>query len=411
MGRLVGRSPRRPSLLSRWQQTWETHGVSPDYKGWVLLGLSLFFFIAGTNTLAGWLYVMSGTGFALMALAAYLTRQSLRGLTVSRSALPLQQAGKPVALAMALTNPTRRSVSLLQVLDTPPESFGADPVQSIGLIPPGGTHHWTYRYDGLARGLYRWNQVILRSAAPLGLFWHRRSLLAPAKLAIHPDIFPLHRCPLLDRLGQDQNPNLDSRAHAQSATEGLTRALRPYRWGDPTRLIHWRTSARYGELRVRELEIVQGGQSVVLALDGAAAWDAEAFEAALVAIASLYSYGDRIGLSMGFWSPSTGLLHQRQPILEALAAAQPSQLGDASRPRQPLIWVTQKVVAAGELPQGSGWLRWARKGGDAGGSDDENAGGSEAGGDRGVAPTVPISKGNFGLEMRVDEPLQAQLER
>jgi len=48
-------------------------------------------------------------------------------------------------------------------------------------------------------------------------------------------------------------------------TEGLTRSLRPYRLGDPTRLIHWRTSARYGELRVRELEVMTGGKKLLSA--------------------------------------------------------------------------------------------------------------------------------------------------
>ncbi len=386
----------RTSLLTRWQQTWETRAVSPDYKGWVLLGLSSFFFIAGTNTLAGWLYVMSGTGFALMALAAYLTRQSLRGLTASRSETPLQMAGQPLSLAIALTNPTRRAISLLQILDNTPEAFGPQPRQSIALIPPGVSHRWIYRYDGLPRGLYRWDQIILRSAAPLGLFWHRRSLTAKAKLAIHPTLLPLHRCPLLDRLGQDQNPHLDSRAPAQSATEGLTRALRPYRWGDPTRLVHWRTSARYGELRVRELEIVQGGQAIVLALDSHSPWEPAAFEAALVAIASLYNYGDRIGLTLAYWSPQTGILRQRQPILEALAATQPNQPGQEPLPREPLIWVTQNAHSLGNLPPDSRWLLWAKSKG-------------------GSTPATPLASTGFqrvlGLEISQDEPLQAQLER
>jgi hypothetical protein len=44
----------------------------------------------------------------------------------------------------------------------------------------------------------------------------------------------------------------------KNATEGITRALRPYRWGDPIRLVHWRTSARFGDLRIRELEVTLG---------------------------------------------------------------------------------------------------------------------------------------------------------
>jgi uncharacterized protein (DUF58 family) len=55
-------------------------------------------------------------------------------------------------------------------------------------------------------------------------------------------------------------------------------SLRPYRISDPTRVIHWRTSAPYGELRVPELEIITGGQEVITALDSAANWQEEQFE-------------------------------------------------------------------------------------------------------------------------------------
>ncbi|WP_198007599.1 DUF58 domain-containing protein [Dactylococcopsis salina] len=36
-------------------------------------------------------------------------------------------------------------------------------------------------------------------------------------------------------------------------------------------MIHWRSSARYGELRVRELELSIGGQYVVICLNSAIA--------------------------------------------------------------------------------------------------------------------------------------------
>nr|WP_231939937.1 DUF58 domain-containing protein [Dolichospermum compactum] len=57
----------------------------------------------------------------------------------------------------------------------------------------------------------------------------------------------------------------------------LLRSLRPYRINDPTRLIYWRTSARYGELRVRELEVITGGQEILIAIDSSFQWQQELF--------------------------------------------------------------------------------------------------------------------------------------
>ncbi|NJO50369.1 MAG: DUF58 domain-containing protein, partial [Leptolyngbyaceae cyanobacterium RM2_2_4] len=50
----------------------ETRWVKPAFSGWLLAGLSLFFFAAATNTMAGWLYVISGVIFALLAIATIL---------------------------------------------------------------------------------------------------------------------------------------------------------------------------------------------------------------------------------------------------------------------------------------------------------------------------------------------------
>jgi len=50
---------------------------------------------------------------------------------------------------------------------------------------------------------------------------------------------------------------LENNRYYQRASQGLTRNLRQYRQGDSTRLIHWKTSARLGELQIRELEVLR----------------------------------------------------------------------------------------------------------------------------------------------------------
>nr|MDJ0556239.1 DUF58 domain-containing protein [Microcoleaceae cyanobacterium MO_207.B10] len=60
--------------LSNWL---ETHWVTPAYAGGLLGIFSIFFFGAATNTMAGWLYVISGMSFALLGMGAVLPRRSL----------------------------------------------------------------------------------------------------------------------------------------------------------------------------------------------------------------------------------------------------------------------------------------------------------------------------------------------
>ena len=157
---------------------------------------------------------------------------------------------------------------------------------------------------------------------------------------------------MIDTLGDETGkPQLQKAAINASGTEGLTRALRPYRWGDPTRLIHWRTSARYGELRVRELEVLTSHQSLIIALDTSTAWDIDSFERAVIAAASLYHYGQQNGLATQLWSSKTGLVKDMAAVLTVLAGIQFNDSGDHKLPAPPLIWLTARTGTS--LPRSS----------------------------------------------------------
>ena len=247
-------------------------------------------------------------------------------------------------MVVTLENTTAQPKSLLQLQDLVPEALGGQRSCAIALLGARSHHTWRYDIPTQRRGIYRWPQVRLRTAAPLGLFWCSRLHAAKAKAVVYPQILPLDRCPVIDGLGDETGrQQLQKVATNASGTEGLTRALRPYRWGDPTRLIHWRTSARYGELRVRELEVLTSHQSLVIALDTSNAWDVNSFERAVIAAASLYQYAQRQGLATWFWSASTGLLQETTAILTALAGIELNDGGHYKLPAQPLIWLTAQT--------------------------------------------------------------------
>lgn len=346
-------------ILRRLANGLESRWVTPAYSGWLLLGLALFFFGAATNTLSGWLYVLSGVILALLLMGAILSIRTLRSLQIERLPISPVSAGDTLTLELLLKNPTPQPKALVQVQDALPYVWGA-PVQTvIESIPAHGEHHWVYAHATEKRGVYRWHTVQLRTAAPFGLFWCRRSWEVNAVAIVYPQVLPLSHCPLVDEIGQDASPNFFSRdRRSQAATEGLTRSLRPYRWGDSTRLIHWRTSARYGELQVRELEVFTGGQELIICLDSASGWQVEAFEQAVIAAASLYFYACRCGLNVKLWTAGTGLLKGDLPVLEALAAVNAEEAQVGSPPHIPLVWLSQIPTTLNTLPPGSRWLLW-----------------------------------------------------
>ncbi len=338
----------------------ETRASAPAYGGWVLALTAICFFGAGINTMAGWLYAISGISFALLGVAAILPPRSLTGLSITRRPMQPVSAGDDLTVELEICNQTQQPVSLLQVEDILPFVLGKPVQKAIETIPSQGSYRWVYYHPTQRRGVYRWHTVELGSGAPLGLFWCRRQRDCAATAIVYPTVLPLATCPLIDEMGQEESKRGDPRGRPlQTATTGLVRSLRPYRVGDPTRLIHWRTSARYGELRVRELEMVTGGQEIVIALDSASNWEEENFEQAVIAAASLYFYAQQQQLQVQLWTASTSLVKGDRFVLETLAATTAQEDASSVVPKSyPLIWLTQNSLSLAKLPQGSRWVLW-----------------------------------------------------
>ncbi|MGD1938516.1 MAG: DUF58 domain-containing protein [Cyanophyceae cyanobacterium] len=373
---------RRQSASKRLGLWLEHRWVSPSFVGGLLIFFTVFFFAAATNTMAGWLYVISGVLIALLITAAVLSRRSLQGLSVTRQGIVPVSVGDGVLVTATYHNQSDQLLTLSQALDGAPMALvnpalvdpGAQPrrkqrspasVQLLERLEPGESKTVDFTYGNVQRGVYCWTGLSLRTAAPLGLLWGRRSWSIPAKAVVYPQILPLSRCSLVDHMGQGNTMRMADRDQfSQASYEGLTRSLRPYRSGDSRRLIHWRTSARYGELQVRELETTTSGQTVVISLDTAAQWDLADFEQAASAAASIYSYASRRQLEAHLWTPATGIVRGRRAILETLAAVNPGDRPDLDHldygtpPKAPLLWLTANLSSINALPPGSRWLLW-----------------------------------------------------
>lgn len=338
----------------------EIRASAPAYTGWVLAGIAVCFFGAAINTMAGWLYAISGVSFALLVVAAILPPRSLTNVSITRHPIQPVSAGDDLTVQLEIHNQNHQPVSLLQVEDILPFVLDKPVQQAIETIAGQESYRWVYYQPTQNRGVYRWHTVQLGSGAPLGLFWCRRQRHSAATAIVYPMVLPLTTCPLVDEMGQEESKKSNYRGKPlQAATTGLVRSLRPYRMGDPTRLIHWRTSARYGELRVRELEIVTDGQEIIIALDSAGNWEADNFEKAVIAAASMYFYAQHQQLQVQLWTASTGLIKGERVVLETLAATRFSEdTSNQDPPSYPLIWLTQNSLSLSTLPLGSRWVLW-----------------------------------------------------
>ncbi|MBW4662868.1 MAG: DUF58 domain-containing protein [Chroococcus sp. CMT-3BRIN-NPC107] len=347
------------SIANRFTNWLETRAVKPAYSGWVLTGVAICFFGAAVNTMAGWLYVISGLSFAILGLSIILPKRALNGIFIRRQSIQPVSAGDDLIIELEIVNQTPQSRILLQVTDVLPFVLAQPAKTAIEEIAPQSSYRWVHELSTTRRGVYQWQSVQIRTAAPLGLFWYRRDRTSPAKAIVYPIVFALTNCPLIDEIGLEDKQQVNSQKRFQSSNSGITRSLRPYRMGDPIRLIHWRTSARYGELRVRELEVITGGQEIVICLDSGGSWQSDNFEQAVTAAASLYFYAVLKQLNVKLWTASTGLIRGDRPVLEALAATNaPEEAISPNLPPHPLIWLSQNPQTLNSLPPSSRWVLW-----------------------------------------------------
>jgi len=118
------------------------------------------------------------------------------------------------------------------------------------------------------RGRWPGTALIASSGHPFGLVERRTVLGGGPDVLVLPRLGRLH----LDQLRQflQQAPPLTDRRQSVARPEARSTAevhgIRPYYPGDSPRWIHWRSTARHGELMVREFETPVGA-SLVLVLD------------------------------------------------------------------------------------------------------------------------------------------------
>lgn len=344
--------------LTHWL---ENHWAIPAYGGWVLIGIALSFFGAATNTMAGWLYALSGILFSLLGLNFVIAINTLKHIQVKRLSIKPVSVGDQLTTELVIINNTKKNKNLLEIIDEIPLQLSTKTINKIEVIPAKSELKIVFYNQTKKRGIYHWHHVSLKTAAPFGLLCATRLRQVEGKAIVYPQVLPLQTCPLIDNLGNEEAKKRQSEKIYTNSTEGITKTIREYRYGDATRLIHWRSSARFGDLQVRELETITGGEEIIICLDNSSNWEEKYFEEAVVAAASMFFYASRQQLDIKLWTADMGIIHGNQVILETLADVKYGVTLTEEIPSSPVIWLCQDINSLSLLPHGSRWLMFPSK--------------------------------------------------
>ncbi|MEU6450242.1 DUF58 domain-containing protein [Streptomyces sp. NPDC046979] len=192
------------------------------------------------------------------ATVLYRTRYRVAG---SRRLSPERvPAGSEARVHLRVDNVSRMPTGLLMLQDRVPYVLGPRPRFVLDRVEPGGRREVSYRVRSDLRGRYPLGPLQLRLTDPFGLCELTRSFSTHDTLTVIPRVEAL--------------PPVRLSGEAKGYGEGRQRTLalagdddvipRGYRHGDDLRRVHWRSTARYGELMVRREEQPQRARCTVL---------------------------------------------------------------------------------------------------------------------------------------------------
>ena len=271
---------------------------------------------------------------ALPLLTAVTLGRSRYRLALVRSVGPQTvTAGQPATVQLTMTNEGRTPSGVLMLEDHVPYVLGTRPRFVLDGIGHGWRRHATYQVRSDVRGRYEIGPMSVRVSDPFGLVELGRSFRSTATLIVTPRTVPLPPIPLGGAWtgSGDNRP----RAFAIGSAEDVT--VREYRRGDDLRRVHWRSSARVGELMVRREEQPWQSRATLFVDNRLSAHQgqgiASSLEAAVSAAASIAVHLGHRGFTVRLVTSSGDDLstswHTRDPelntraMLEALAVVQP----------------------------------------------------------------------------------------
>jgi len=323
-------------------------------------------------TFAGVLLLTSGFSFVnfyLVLLGVYLViglvvtlplfalTANLAGIEVDRKIDKVKVfSGDFLRVRVTIRNISRRHFDFIEVHDQYPETW----ILAIGenfiasRIEPGSSITFSYILQARMRGKYHIGptEVIMRDR--LGLHYYKRTLKAQTEVLVYPTWKDVRR---MEALGKQRQLGLMFGAH-RTKTVGMGAdfaGFREYVPGDEFRLIDWKTSAKTGDMVIRQYEMEKNIQ-VVCMVDTSGSMgngypENTKLEYAIRAAVLLTHMGleskDLVGTCVfsdivhGFVSPGTRPNHMYN-VLEVLAAAEPKGWSDYETAIQYVVDNTKK---------------------------------------------------------------------
>ncbi|MFL6219541.1 MAG: DUF58 domain-containing protein [Actinomycetes bacterium] len=288
-------------------------------------------YVAGRLTGVPELYMLAVAALALPLGALAVVTWGNSRLASSRSVRPVRTSvGNRIAVTVRLDNPTRLETGVLLLEDRLPYQLGPGARFVVPGIPGGDRELLSYEVRAAARGRYSIGPLAVRLADPFGLAQVTSELAGSTDVIVHPRVEAL----AAPGLGGELASSAATKVRYLFSQGDEFYTTREYRDGDDLRKVHWRSSAKRGQLMIRQDESPRQAR-VLIALDLRAAVhvggdEHSSLERVISAGASIAARLATGGYEIGCVTDDGGTVRVPRgadaagPILDFLAGAGPS---------------------------------------------------------------------------------------
>lgn len=266
---------------------------------------------------------------ALPVLSAIAVARSRYRLSCTRRLTPRRvPVGHDARVQVRLENVTWLPTGLLLVEDHIPYALGARPRFVVERLEARGVREISYPVRSDLRGRFPVGPLAVRIADPFGLLELDRAFTSADQLIVTPRLVTLPPA----RIGGDRSGGGESLTASAAAAGEDDVAPREYRYGDDLRRVHWRSTARHGELMVRREERQWRSRGTLLLdtrrVSHLGDGPGTSFETAVTVAASVGLRLARDGFGVRFVTDEgpvgTGDAAFEDTLLDALAVCRPS---------------------------------------------------------------------------------------
>jgi uncharacterized protein (DUF58 family) len=216
---------------------------------------------AGLLTGVAELFMLAMAGLLLPLGAWLVVRTGHRQVGATRTVRPLRAPqGERFTVELAVENAGRFDTGVLLVTDRVPFQLGAAARFVLPSVPSGARERIRYTLQAAARGRYAVGPTIARLSDPFDLAQTTLSLAQASEVIVHPRV---ERLPAPGFSGEFAAAPVARVRRLNTAGEEFY-TTREYREGDDLRKVHWRSSAKRGELMIRQDESPRQARALVV---------------------------------------------------------------------------------------------------------------------------------------------------